>query len=231
MRPEDVKLFMNVSDLSPVLWEDLEARPPESVAAGSGALIVPGRGYRLPYMGGDYFIDLASRDIQGPADQLPPGFQKGLVLLTYLAGAQDLGLSGRMVSHRELNGGEMFFAGPHALLTAPVTEKFGRDPEAFLKKAAALGLEADPQGAGYGVKGKVLPHIAVGCVLHEEDDEFPAELTYTFDSYAHYHLALDGLWAMINVLAAQAWSKIYAEKYLSRLFSGAFFVSGLGNVF
>lgn len=203
MRPEEVKLFKGVSDLSPLLWEDLEARAPESVAAGSGAAIVPQRGYRLLFMGGDYFIDLTDRDIQGPAGHRRPGFQKGLVLLTYLATAQDLGLSGRMASHRELNGGEMFFVGPHALLTAPVTEKFGRRPEAFMKKAASLGLEPDSLGSGYGVKGKILPHIAVGCVLHEEDDEFPAELTYTFDSYAHYHLALDGLWAMINVLAEE----------------------------
>lgn len=196
-------MFRGVSDVSSLLWEDLEARPPEAVAAGAGAVIQEGNVYRLKYMGGDYLIDLAGRDITGPADQLQPGFQKAMVLLTYLAGAQDLGLSGRMVSHRELNGGEMFFAGPHALLTSPVTEKFGRDPEGFLKKAATLGLQADPQGAGYACRGLVLPHIAVGCVLHEEDDEFPAELTYTFDSYAHYHLALDGLWAMINVLAEE----------------------------
>lgn len=203
MRPEDVSIFKGVAEISPLLWEDLEARPAEAVAAGSGALIEAGRGYRLTYMGGEYLVDLAGRDIQGPAGHLPAGFQKGMVLLTYLAGAQDLGLSGRMVSHRQLNGGEMFFAGPHALLTEPVTEKFGCDPQAFLKKAAALGLHPDPQGSGHACRGLVLPHIAVGCVLHEEDDEFPAELTYTFDSYAHYHLALDGLWAMINVLAEE----------------------------
>ena len=191
------------SDVSSRLWEGLEARPPVAVGAGAGAVIQGGNVSRLKYMGGDYLIELAGRDITVPVDQLQQGFQKAMVLLTYLAGAQDLGLSGRMVSHRELNGGEMFFAGPHALLTSPVTEKFGRDPEGFLKKAATLGLQADPQGAGYACRGLVLPHIAVGCVLHEEDDEFPAELTYTFDSYAHYHLALDGLWAMINVLAEE----------------------------
>ena len=203
VRPEDVTLFRGLADVSPFLWEDLEARAPQEAAAGSGALFEEGRGYRLTYMGGEYIIDPARRDIIGPPGQRPVGFQKAMVLLTYLAGAQDLGLSGRMVSHRELNGGEMFFAGPHALLTAPVTEKFGRDPEGFLKKAASLGLQPDQQGSGYACRGLVLPHIAVGCVLHEEDDEFPADLTYTFDSYAHYHLALDGLWAMINVLAEE----------------------------
>lgn len=203
MRPEEVAIFKGVSDVSPLLWEDLEARAPKDVAAGSGALIEEGRGYRLVYMGGEYIVDLLKRNIICPPGQLPAGFQKAMVLLTYLAGAQDLGLSGRMVGHRELNGGEMFFTGPHTLLTAPVTEKFGRNPEGFLSKAASLGLQPDQQGSGYACRGLVLPHIALSCVLHEEDDEFPAELTYTFDSYAHYHLALDGLWAMVNVLAEE----------------------------
>jgi len=202
-RPEDIKLFRTVSDVAPELWSDLETLTPEAVAANSGARLLPGRGFNVTYMGGDYLVDVARRDITGPPDQAPAGFQKGLVLLRYLVQAQDMGLSGRMVTGRELNGGAMFFTGPHSLLTAPVTEKFGRDPEGFLRRAAALGLAAVERGSGFACQGLVLPNIAVGCVLHPEDDEFPAELTYTFDSYAHYHLALDGIWAMINVLAEE----------------------------
>lgn len=200
-RPEEIDIFKTVADVAPELWSDLELKTPEAVTAGSGARYEAGRGYLVRYMGGDYLVDMAGRDVVAPPDHRPAGFQKALVLLAYLAQAQDLGLSGKMVSSRELNGGAMFFTGPHALLTEPVTEKFGRDPDGFLKKAASLGLTPENEGSGYACRGLVLPHIAVGCVLHPEDDEFPADLTYTFDSYAHYHLALDGLWAMINVLA------------------------------
>ena len=200
-RPDDNDRLRNTSDVAPELWADVAALSPEVVAANSGARLEPGRGFTLKYMGGDYLVDVAGRNITGPPEHRPADFQKGLVLLRYLAQAQDLGRSGRMVTGRELNGGAMFFTGPHALLTSPVTEKFGRDPEGFLRRAAALGLAPGEQGSGFACQGLVLPNIAVGCVLHPEDDEFPAELTYTFDSYAHYHLALDGIWAMINVLA------------------------------
>lgn len=192
-----------MADVAPELWQDASVRPPQELASAAGVTYEPGRGFTVSYMSGDYLVDLESRSIQTPAGHLPAGFQKGLVLLTYLKNAQDLGRSGRMAPGRDLNGGAMFFAGPHTLLTWPVIDKFGRDPEGFLKKAALRGLAPVDQGSGYACQGLVLPHIAVGCVLHPEDDEFPAELTYTFDSYAHYHMPLDGIWAMINVLAEE----------------------------
>jgi hypothetical protein len=202
-RPEDVKLFQTVADLAPALWQGAAARPPEEAAASSGVSYEAGRGFWVPYMGADYLVDISGRAITGPPGHRPPDFQKGLVLLVYLATAQDLGLAGRMVTGRELNGGAMFFTGPHALRSSPVTDKFGRRPDNFLPKAATLGLAPESLGSGLACRGLILPHIAVGCVLHPADDEFEAELTYTFDAYAHYHLPLDGLWAMINVLAEE----------------------------
>ena len=200
-RPEDTKGFRTVADIALELWSDVLNRGLKEAARSCGATLAGDQTVRLTYMGGGYLVNFEDRTIKGPDNHRQPGFQVGLVLLSYLAMGQDLGLAGRMVPARNLNGGEMFFAGPHALSTGPVTGKFGTNPEGFMARAAALGFTATEAGSGYGCQGLVLPHITVGCVLHPADDEFPAELTYTFDAYAHYHLALDGLWAMINVLA------------------------------
>ena len=202
-RPEEVKLFQVVEDISPVLWQDLESRSPEAVALNSGANYAEGRGFSLVYMGGEYLVDCSQRAIVAPPGHKPPDFQKALTLLSYLTLAQDFGSSGRQVTGRELNGGEMFFKGPHAFLTEPVTSKFGREPDAFLSKAALLGFATEVKDGAWTCQGLVLPHLGMGLYFHPEDDEFPAELTYTFDSYAHYHLPLDGVWAMVNALAAE----------------------------
>ncbi len=154
-------------------------------------------------MNGEYLVEPRSRSIETPPGHKPAGFQKALVLLSYLIGAQDIGLSGKMVTSRDLNGGAMFFAGPHTLLTEPVTQKFAGRPEAFVERAKALGFAQEALSGGFAVMGPILPHIAVGLILYPEDDEFPASLTYTFDSYAHHHLPLDAIWAMINVLAEE----------------------------
>lgn len=203
-QPAGEKTNHSTDNLSSILWADIEARPATEIAANSGASLVPPDIFILRFMGDNYRINLSTRSFSSPSDRLPPNFQTGLVLLTYLIHAQsDLGLAGHMVTSRELKGGEMFFKGPHTLITAPVTKRFGSNPTGFTARAGTMGLAPEVLGSGTAVRGLILPKIEVGLILHQADEEFPAELTYTFDAYAHYHLPLDGLWAMINVLTAE----------------------------
>ena len=201
-RPEENRLYRTVADLAPELWTDVEARPLAEAVRSAAVRNGAGRRVLIPFMGGDYQVDFETRAVTAPPGHRPAGFQKGLVLLTYLARAQDFGLAGRQVTSRELNGGELFFNGPHALSTEPVTARFGADPAGFLARAGQLGL-GPGHGPGTAVFGPVLPHLTLGLILHPADEEFTAELTYTFDAYAHHHLPLDGLWALVNVLAEE----------------------------
>jgi hypothetical protein len=203
-KPEENRLYRTVADLAPELWADVEARPLAEAVRSASARFGPGRRIVIPFLGGDYLVDFATRSIVAPPGHQPAGFQKGLVLLAYLARAQDFGPAGRQVTSRELSGGELFFNGPHALSTEPVTARFGADPAGFLARAGRLGLKPGLKaGSGTAVFGPVLPHLTMTLILHPADDEFPAELTYTFDAHAHHHLPLDGLWALVNVLAME----------------------------
>jgi hypothetical protein len=203
-KPEENLLYRTIADVAPELWADAEARPLAEAARAAAARSEPGGRVVIPFLGGDYVVDFETRAITAPQGHQPAGFQKGLVLLTYLTRAQDFGQAGRQVSSRELSGGELFFQGPHALSTEPVTARFGTDPAGFLDRAGRLGLKPGAQpGAGTAVLGPVLPHLTMGLILHPADEEFPAELTYTFDAYAHHHLPLDALWALVNVLATE----------------------------
>jgi len=204
-KPEENRLYRTVADVAPELWMNVEARPLEEAVRSAGARFVGPRGrVVVPFLGGDYLVDFESRSIAAPPGHQAAGFQKGLVLLAYLAKAQDFGLAGRQVTSRELSGGELFFKGPHALSTEPVTARFGADPAGFAARAGLFGLQPGPKaGSGTEVLGPVLPHLTMGLILHPADEEFPAELTYTFDAHAHHHLPLDGIWALVNVLAAE----------------------------
>ncbi|MGL4209774.1 MAG: DUF3786 domain-containing protein [Candidatus Adiutrix sp.] len=200
-RPEKGKLFVYLADLAPALWEDAALRPPLLVAASCGVLHEKGC-FVVPFLGGNYTVNLSARTITAPLGYPETDFQTGMVLLSYLAHGQDIGLAGRLISGRELKGGEMFFKGSHAFLTEPVTSAFAQSGPEFVKAAGQLGARVTDEGSGHSVRLLALPHIEVGCVFHPADDEFAAELTYTFDAYAHYHLPLDAIWALINVLAA-----------------------------
>jgi len=203
-KPEENRLYRTVADLAPELWADVEARPLAEAVRSAAARSGPGRQVVVPFLGGDYLVDFETRSITAPPGHQPAGFQKGLVLLVYLARAQDFGPAGRQVTSRDLSGGEFFFKGPHTLSTEPVTARFGADPAGFVARAGFFGLRPDPgAGSGIMVRGPVLPHLTMGLILHPADEEFPAELTYTFDAYAHHHLPLDGIFALVNVLASE----------------------------
>ena len=131
-----------------------------------------------------------------------PDFQTGLVLLNYLINASDSDLTGRRVTERELDGGALFFNGPHALRRGPVLKRFGRDAQGMVAAARLMGGVAVPGGDG-AFRLLVLPKVMTVYTLYEGDDEFDAALTVTFDSSADRHLPLDSIWAMINLLTGR----------------------------
>jgi hypothetical protein len=159
-----------------------------------------GIGYRVPFLNVEYEIDPERNTIVVPSGLDNPGFQTGLVLINYLLHASDHGITGRMVTFRELNGGNLFFRGPHALSTQPVIERFGRDSGLLMSKAEAIGATAIKNG-DVAFRLPALPKILIAYTLYRADEEFPAELTITFDANTDRHLPLDTIWALINVVS------------------------------
>ncbi len=105
-----------------------------------------------------------------------------------------------MVTERDLNGGALFFQGPHALSKTPVLDRFARNAPGLLSRAKDFGATELSDGDA-SFRLLALPKILIACIFYEEDDEFPAQLTFTFDASTDRHLPLDSIWALVNVLS------------------------------
>lgn len=201
--PGEVRLFRYADQLPEALWNDLEARDPIEAAASCDAFLEAGR-FRLSLFSRDYIIDPAEHTI---AEALRPehksSYQTGLVLITALAKAQNIPQSGRMITPGELPGGRMFFAGPHELPTAPIAERFGSDAPGLIAAAATMGGREIEESADAAVFIPALPRVPMWLLLWEGDEEFEARAVMGIDDRAHYHLALDAVWAMCNVLTGR----------------------------
>jgi hypothetical protein len=91
------------------LWEDLRSANPEQIEQRIGVSGNGGR-YRLPFLGREYFVDVAAGRIQGPeTDQLSRDPEFELLLLMYLLRSMHIDPSGKWVSEKELPGGTNFF--------------------------------------------------------------------------------------------------------------------------
>jgi hypothetical protein len=123
---------------------------------------------------------------------------EALAALTYLVKAAPITPNGNLVTEKDLKGGALFFQGPHALLKKPVVKRFQSQPGDMVKAGEALGGVAVEYGDA-AVKLRPLPKIPVIYVLHRGDEEFDAKLVIIFDVTIQDHLALDVIWALINV--------------------------------
>ncbi len=201
--PGRIDLFRWADQLPAELWHDLGQRDPDQAAAACGARR-EGDTFHLPLLGRDYRVIPARRRVEDVArPQRRVSYQAGMILVTALAKAQDIPPSGRMVTPQELPGGRFFYAGPHELPLEPIAGRFGRRPQDLLERARLLG-----GGAWEGVEGMDaavmvpgLPRVPLYVLLWAQDQEFEARAVLGVDERAHYHLALDALWALCNILA------------------------------
>lgn len=201
--PGEVDKFRDLACLPEVAWTDLAALEPRARAREAGAAYDPARGFLAPFLGAVYELDPRTRRLTvpaGPPRRLEADFQRGLILTSYLTRAGEGEPSSRMIPPRELKGGDFFFVGAHALKTEPLIRRFGPDARPLLARAADLGAVITEAKSGQGsFFWPVLPKISLGLTFYEADEEFEAEAFYSINSDADKHLALDGLWALMNV--------------------------------
>jgi uncharacterized protein DUF3786 len=197
--PQENQLFRFADQLPPALWEDLGARPTAEAAHAAGALWT-GEHYEMSLLGRDCGIDPSARRIWLLAEpEHLLSFQSGLVLVSTLIRALGVPPADRMVTPQELPGGAQFFQGPHAINKAPLEERFGHDPQALLQHAMQMGGQ-EVEGADAAVRVPGLPMLPLYVLLWAGDEEFGPRAVVGLDAHAHHQLALDGLWALTNLM-------------------------------
>ena len=101
-------------------------------------------------------------------------------------------------------GGAFFWRGPHEAPTDMLAKRFGNAPQEFLRKAGLRGgvrVESKDIPGDAAARFRVFPRIDVLVVLWSADDEFPARATILFDASISEHLQVDGVFALVLMLA------------------------------
>ncbi len=201
--PSQNRLFRSSDQLPAEYFDRLAARDPEEVRRLSGAFYDPvARAYTFGLLGQQFLIDPAARTITPlEADQGPVDFQSGLVIIMGLLQERDVLPSGQWVTERELPGGDLFFQGPHALPTGLLAKTFGRDQEAFVVAAEAIGGRSVDGPGDAAVRLQATPRLFITLVLWLADEEFKAQVKVLFDPASAEALPLDVLWALIFVVS------------------------------
>ena len=156
--------------------------------------------YVIECLGDAMWVDPErERFLSPPGEVCEPRIECALAILVYLIGAKDIPLSGRLVSVKDLKGGEMFFRGPHSFPVTPLEERFGKDSEGFLASGEKCGGCKKPYGDA-SFQLMALPRVPIQAILWRADEDFSARINFLFDSTIEQHLPLDVIYGLVSEL-------------------------------
>jgi hypothetical protein len=196
----------NQEQIYAAYWGKLADLNPSQVCERTGTVYgYDKNGYLLPFLNQRYLVMPKERKIMRirrdetiESEALTTDFY--LMSLVYLTEAKTVEPTRHWLSEKDLKGGEMFFRGPHALPLAEVTERYGQDPEAFLKAGKRLGgVEMLYGDKAFGLD--VLPKILLVYVLWTGDEEFPPRMQVLFDETIQDHFQLDVIWCSVSEIS------------------------------
>lgn len=196
-------LYNRCAEVDENFWRDLFRADPEDIFRRTGVRRNQ-EIFRVPYFNRELVVDLERQHIF-PADapEEEPGFRRCLTTMLYLL-LMDTSKLGAPLSPLELPGATMFFqkSGPHAVPSAPLEDRFGRDLNAFLEVGRRLGAERRDSGDAT-LAFRVFPNLPVEVILWQADDEFPAQVSFTVPSQLHLFWQLDAVLGLMGVVVKE----------------------------
>lgn len=196
-------LYNRCSEVDENLWRELAQADPEAIRRRTGVWRNQ-NALHVPYFNRELVVDQEQQRIfLADAPDEEPGFRRCLVTLLYLL-LIDTAALGPPISPLELPGATMFFqkSGPHALPSAPLEKRFGRDLAGFLEVGRRLRAEKRANGDA-ALAFRVLPGLSVEVILWQADEEFPAQVSFTVPSQLHRFWQLDAVLGLLGVVVKE----------------------------
>lgn len=184
------------------LWDELAKRDLSEAARFAEATLIPPGRVIVRMLGADWLVDTEKRLFIGPENRPKPDQRAALCLLHYLIEAKSGELDKNLVPETALIGGDSFFHGGHALNRQPMLDKFSRNGPEMLERAQALGatvMSDGPESFSYWLV--MLPKVPVQVTLDYADSEFPASLTFAFDTASPHHCGLSVLAFLVDLMS------------------------------
>jgi hypothetical protein len=172
--------------------KDLLGRNPKEVAELAGAKL-DGTLIKFKFMNRELVVSSLSYVVAW-ADQKPEeefALTDAVMVLHYLQGAKGVGPTGEYVAYRQIQGGEFYTAAFRKRAELPLIGTFGDKPGLLTKAAALLDGQVKEGLGDEAVAFRVLPNIDIVTIIHQGDEEFPAEGQVLFDKSISEALSIE----------------------------------------
>ncbi len=183
-------------------WEDISTFDIGKMAVDSGSMPSADGGLVVRFFDREYSVFPAKRRIERNGSEGAPNPFIASLILHYLMRAKNVEATGRLLTFRELEGGNVYYDAFYRRAIQPLAQDIGSNPSILLERAKRVGGTAMKLGDA-SVKIPVFPRVPVVAVVWKGDDEVPSSANILFDSTAGLHLHTEDL-AAVGDLTADA---------------------------
>ena len=185
-----------------IAWDELATRDPNEISRISGVPFDSEKGmFIMMFLSDEYHISPSQKTVKFHGGEDVYSFL-AVLLLHYLVNVKDIELTGKLLSFRELEGGDVYYPAFCARGINKITEEFGREPGLLKAAGEKLGARSGKHGDVCMVL-EVFPRIPVTVIVWEGDDEVLPSSNMLFDSSIKEHLPTEDV-AVIGGFVASA---------------------------
>jgi hypothetical protein len=162
-------------------WEDLVKRDPLEISRLSQIPYDPeNEEFNMDFLGDQFLISISRRTVDFQNGGVVYSFL-AVLLLHYLVNVKDLDLTGKLLTFRELEGGDIYYPAFCNRGINKITKEFGEKPESLRKAGQNLGAKEGKHG-DVSIVLHVFPKVPVTVIMWGGDDEVPPSSNMLFDS-------------------------------------------------
>jgi hypothetical protein len=162
-------------------WEDLAGRDLDELSRISGVPFDSEKGhFVLTFLKDEYHISPSQKTLRSSDGQEVYSFL-AVLLLHYLVNVKDVELTGKLLSFRELEGGDVYYSAFCARAINRIKDEFGENPKILIDIGKRIGAKEGKHG-DVSITLDVFPKIPVTVILWEGDLEVEPSSNMLFDS-------------------------------------------------
>ncbi len=152
-------------------------------------------------MGKEVHVSYPAGDAGWAADGQTLPMDWHLITINYLSRGDGRPLTGRLISYRELDGGQVFFPNLKEKTIDRLAAVLGRKPAAHIKKVFGRYRGSPAGGCDLGATFNLFPRFPVTVKLWLADEEFPPSANILFDAAAGGYLHTEDVAAAASIVA------------------------------
>ncbi|MDI6708218.1 MAG: DUF3786 domain-containing protein [Candidatus Thermoplasmatota archaeon] len=185
-----------------VSWEKLLSLDPSITAENANVNFDKAREeFTVPWLNEIFYVKLETKEVVASNGQ-SANTLLSLVILRYLLGSKNIELSDRLVSFRDLHGGDIYYGVFERSVIKPIVKNFVSQPEKLIEVASLFGGRKLDYGDA-SVEIKVFPRLPITIILWKEDEEVPGSANVVFDESAKYQLSAEEICVISTLVVSK----------------------------